>query len=324
MIIVGKENIEKNYKKKLFYKNMLLHLDNQDLVRKRVVLTTSMLYIVVFVSFALMQSNLLKLSKNQLTVFSNFMDIFALFLCLSFLLAAIFNVFYLEVKKSKIQEQIEKLEQQKSKKSNSKFADFCDKHANKVDLLGSVCTSLMQTIAVFSLTIPTIFNCSKIPYGTAFNLQGIVDTIGNILFLIAAGMFLCSYLIRYVKDKNQNQKKESIYIKSRFNKPAFILSTIFFGTFLIFAGKVLLSFECRSGPMYTGITGPLGMDIFPLALIVRAVGMLIFCIGYVAFLSNSVKENKILEREVKADSRTLSVSDLSEIESLYGSREKLL
>ena len=311
---------------RMYYNRTLLRLNRQDLTRRKIVLAASALYVVVYVSFILMQSNILRLSKNQLTVFSNFMDFFALFLCLSFLVVSLYNVFYLEVEKNKIHEKLKKLDQKQGiedkNHNDNKFADFCDKHGNKVDLLGSIFTTAMQAIAVFSLTIPTIFNCAQIPYGTAFNLQGIVDTVGNILFVISAGMFLCSYLIRYIQNKN----KEKVNKRSGFDEKAFILGSLFFGILLVCAGKILLSFEARGGPMYTGAVGPFGMDILPLALIVRTIGMVIFCIGYVVLINSCVRENEQLADQInhaRASGNASLSLNVNDIES-FGSQEPLI
>ncbi|MGN7618857.1 MAG: hypothetical protein ACTJLM_02660 [Ehrlichia sp.] len=317
------------------YKRTLLRLDNQDLFRKKVIMTASMLYVLVFFSFILIQSNILKLSKNQTTIFANTMDLLALFLCLAVLLTSLYNVFYLEKEKGKIYDRLKDIEQpykarkQEIKSSSTKFADFCDRHGNKVDMLGSIFTTVMQAVVILSMTLPGIFDHSEIPRGTVFNLQGIVDTAGNIFFVLAAAMFLCSYLIRY------NKSKEKEAIKNRFDKKSFILYSLFFGCLLVCAGKVLLSFETRGGPMYTGSVGPLGVDILPLGLMIRAVGMLIFCIGYAVLLSTHINENRKLENEVMSlsdscESSTCSESDCSsefkqcKVECGYGSQEKLV
>ena len=313
------ENIKKEDSlKQMYYNRILLKLNSQDLTRRKIILVTSVLYILIYVSFILMQSNALRLSRDQLTIFSNFMDFLALFLCLSFLITGLYNVFYLEKEKNKINAKLKELDQEEKigdKNSNSKFADFCDRHGNKVDLLGSVFTTMMQAVAVFSLTVPAIFNCSQIPYNTAFNLQGIVDTVGNILFVIAAGMFLCAYFIRYV----QNQNREKFYKKSEFNEKAFILGSLFFGILLVCAGKVLISFETRGGPMYTGTVGPFGMDVLPLALIIRTIGMVIFCVGYAVLVNSCAKDNEKLTDKINGNGDL----QISEIDS-FGSRQKLL
>ncbi|WP_158298166.1 hypothetical protein [Ehrlichia chaffeensis] len=291
------EGISRGDIQRKLYNSMLLKLDRQDLIRKKIVMVTSVLYFVVFVSFAVMQSGVLDLTQNQLTLFANFMDYLALFLCVTFLIAGLYNVLYLEREKRKVNEKLKRISQdqfdERVNPTSIKFANFCETHANKFDLAGTFCTTIMQAIAVFSLTLPAIFDVSKIPVDTAFNLQGIVDTVGNILFTIAAGMFLCSYMIKCNKNKNKDGKSTYSVAQS------LVLTSLFFGTFLILAGKVLLSFETRGGAMYTGVLGPLGMDAFPMALIVRAVGMAIFCFGYGLMLYMSTQQHDKLSNEVR-------------------------
>ncbi|WP_144445943.1 hypothetical protein [Ehrlichia muris] len=317
MLGKGKKQFKQNTHIKLSttlkqqYYSTLLKLNRQDLIRKKFIMGVSVFYTLVFISFAIMQSGVLKLKRNQLTFFSNFMDYLALFLCLSFLIAGLFNVLYLEKEKKAINDKLEQLDQKqlakKEKKSISiKFADFLENHANKVDLAGTFFTTGMQALAIFSLTLPSIFDVSKIPTGTVFNLQGIVDTIGNILFTIAAAMFLLSYMMRCKNDKNGNL----VYNKTR----VLVVSGIFFGTFLVFAGKVLLSFETRSGAIYTGNTGPFGMDILPVALIIRAVGMAMFCVAYAMMIYCSIKEVQ-LSGKVSINDRDVDDSDISGVSS---------
>ncbi|AHX04521.1 hypothetical protein EHF_0020 [Ehrlichia japonica] len=212
---------------------------------------------------------------------------------MSFLISGLLNVLYLEKERKEINRKLELLDQEKIDKKKPisiKVADFLDDHASKVDLAGAFFTTGMQALAIFSLTLPSIFDVSKVPTGTVFNLQGIVDTVGNILFTIAAAMCLLSYVVRCKKDKNG---------KSAHNMTRLlVISGIFSGTFLVFAGKVLLSFETRGGAIYTGNTGPFGMDTLPVALIIRTVGMAIFCVAYAMMIYCSVKEGKELSDKV--------------------------
>ncbi|KJV63514.1 MULTISPECIES: hypothetical protein [Ehrlichia] len=309
------------------YYGSLLKLNRQDLIRKNFIMGVSVFYTLVFISFAIMQSGALKLTRNQLTFFSNLMDYIALFLCLSFLISGLFNVLYLEKEKKAISDKLKQIDQKKlakiEKKSiRIKCADFLDNHANKVDLAGAFFTTGMQALAVFSLTLPSIFDVSRIPTGTAFNLQGIIDTVGNILFTIAAAMFLISYVMRCKKNKDG---------KSPYNMTRLlVISGIFFGTFLVFAGKVLLSFETRSGAIYTGSTGPFGMDILPVALIIRSVGMAMFCIAYAMMIYCSIKEVQELSGKVSINDRDSGVSngsvnsDMDEVCGVINLEEKQL
>ena len=307
----------------IHHHHSLLKVNRQDLLRKSFIMGVSISYTLVFISFAIMQSGILKLTPNQLTFFSHSMDFLALFLCLSFLLSGLLNVLYLEKERRIIRKRLEQIDKyqlakEKNKLAIVKFADFLDNNANKVDLAGAFFTTVMQALAIFSLTLPSVFDVSKVPTSTVFNLQGIVDTTGNILFTVAAAMFLLSYVIRCKKDKNTKLD----------NSQLAVVSGIFFGTFLVFAGKVLLSFETRSGAIYTGNAGPFGMDVIPVALITRAVGMAIFCIAYAMMIYCSVKEVKKLNKKVSSnhhceDSSNISC-DLSDISTFSDADTKSL
>ena len=317
MLGEGKEQFKRNVicidqstiLRQYYYRN-LLKLNRQDLIRKNLIMCVSVFYILVFISFAIMQSGVLKLTRNQLTFFSNFMDYLALFLCLSFLISGLVNVLYLEKEKKAVNYKLKQLDQDqlaRKKFISTKVASFLENHANKVDLAGAFFTTGMQALAIFSLTLPSIFDVSRIPTGTVFNLQGIVDTVGNILFTIAAAMFLISYVMRCKKNKDG---------KSPYNMTRLlVVSGIFFGTFLVFAGKVLLSFETRSGAIYTGNTGPFGMDILPVALIIRAVGMAMFCVAYAMVIYCSIKEVRELSDKVSINDRDVDDSDISSVSS---------
>ncbi|KYW98433.1 hypothetical protein FDZ58_04995 [Ehrlichia ruminantium] len=274
-------------------KASLLKIDNQDLVRKRVVLIASVLGFITFTAFAILQSNIIPFSnKNQITLFSNVFDFLALAVGLMFVLAALYNVFYLEKQRRKIEAQLKVLEGENTIESSkaSKIADFCNKHANKVDLLGSIFTTTMQTIVIFCLTTTTIFQISQYPADCVFNVQGIVDTTGNILFVIAAGMFLLSYCIQQYKNKDKSGYKHN-------RQSTFIISAIFASMLLVCAGKIMFSFEATCGAIYTGHPGLFG-DVLPLALIIRSLGMALFCVAYGLMLYNSTNANKQLKEEV--------------------------
>ncbi|WP_258011900.1 hypothetical protein [Ehrlichia ruminantium] len=273
-------------------KTSLLKIDNQDLVRKRVVLIASVLGFITFTSFAILQSNIIPFSNNQITLFSNVFDFLALAVGLMFVLAALYNVFYLERQRKKIETQLKVLEGENIIESSkaSKIAGFCNRHANKVDLLGSIFTTTMQTIVIFCLTTTTIFQISQYPAGCVFNVQGIVDTTGNILFVIAAGMFLLSYCIQQYKNKDKSDYKHN-------RQSTFIISAIFASMLLVCAGKIMFSFEVTCGAIYTGHPGLFG-DVLPLALIIRSLGMALFCVAYGIVLYNSTNANKQLKEEV--------------------------
>ena len=163
----------------------------------------------------------------------------------------------------------------------------------------------MQIVVVFCLTIPTVFQLSKYPAGSIFNVQGIVDTIGNILFVLSAAMFLLSYCIQQYKNKD-NYKH---------NKQAtFIISSICAAMLLVCIGKVLFSLEATCGAIYTGNPGLFG-DSLPLALIIRSIGMAVFCIAYAFMVYNSICANKKLEAEVSGSNlnKGLSVVNCTKI-----------
>lgn len=285
----------------------LYKLNSQDLARRKIVMIVSVLYALVFASGAVLQSGIFGISKEKTIFFGYLVEFVALLLCISFLVAGLYNVFYIEKERRKLQDKIRKCEGQYDVVSFSDdVAEFCDNHANKFDLAGGFLTTFMQGIAVFSLMVTTMFDVTKVPYGTAFNLQGIVDTAGNILFLVAASMFLISYLIRCKNSKNRNGKSSGSPAQS------FIFGSIFFGTFLIFAGKVLLSFECRAGAIYTDSLGPFGMDALPLGFITRCIGMMIFCVGYALMLHFSIKSNKELSEKVRIDDTQYVTSGIQE------------
>ncbi|AAZ68969.1 hypothetical protein [Ehrlichia canis] len=301
----GKGIAEEQLLKTLNYS--LYKLNSQDVTRKKIVLAVSLLYALVFASGAILQSGILGISKENTIFLGCLVEFVALLLCISFLVTGLYNVLYIEKERKKLNEKIKKCKGQYDTVSFSNdVAEFCDGHANKFDLTGGFLTTIMQAVAVFSLMVTTMFDVTKIPYGTAFNLQGIVDTVGNIFFLIAASMFLISYLIRCKNSKDRDGRSSGSPAQ------AFIFSSIFFGTFLIFAGKVLLSFECRAGAMYTNSLGPFGMDALPLGFITRCIGMMIFCTGYALMLHFSIKSNKELSAKVQIDDEQYIASGMEE------------
>ena len=83
--------------KKDHLKAALLKIDNQDIVRKKAVLTASAVSFIVFCAFAILQSNIIPFSnKNHITLYANIFDYLALFIALTFLVASLYNVLYLE------------------------------------------------------------------------------------------------------------------------------------------------------------------------------------------------------------------------------------
>ncbi|CEI85166.1 hypothetical protein DRF75_01945 [Ehrlichia minasensis] len=301
----------------------LYKLNSQDLARKKIVMAVCVLYALVFASGAILQSGVMGLSKDKTLFLGCLAEFVALLLCISFLVTGLYNVLYIEKERARLQAQLKKCEEKEDEivSFSDDVAGFCETHANKFDLTGGFLTTIMQAIAVFSLMVPSIFNVSNIPVNTAFNLQGIVDTVGNIFFLIAASMFLLSYIIRCKNSKDRDGKSSGSPAQS------FIFGSIFFGTFLILAGKVLLSFECRSGAMYTGNLGPFGMDSLPLGFITRAIGMAIFCIGYALMLYYSVKANEELEKKVQGNDLQQVSTGMQEIyfvESMHKDTDPIL
>ncbi|QGR02956.1 hypothetical protein EDL81_04995 [Ehrlichia ruminantium] len=274
-------------------KATFLKLDDQDIVRKKAVLTASAFGFMVFVAFAILQSNIIPfVNKNQMFIYSNVFDVMALLVGFAFILAALYNVFYLEGEKRRVDKQLKILQGEYVAETSKggKVAKFLDKHANKVDLLGSVFTTTMQLIVILSLTLPGIINLSGYPVGSVFNIQGIVDTCGNILFVLAAGMFLLSYCIQQYKNKDKKDYKH--------NKQAtFIMTALFSAMLLVCLGKIMFSLEATCGAIYTGHPGIFG-DALPLALIIRSAGMLLFCVAYTLLLMNSIEANKQLRSEV--------------------------
>ncbi|QXK92335.1 hypothetical protein HL033_02195 [Neoehrlichia mikurensis] len=156
---------------------------------------------------------------------------------------------------------------------------FLSNHGNKFDLFGTSLTTIMQTISCVSLLLMVCgnsFDISKFPESTKFNLQGIVDTIGNIFFFTSTFMFLVANLL-------QNRAKH--YKSPDDKKVTLALTSICLGAALILLGKILVSLEAKNNISYG-----LGMNGISVGIITRIVGMALFCMAY-AFMMHKNRQD---------------------------------
>ncbi|KJV69392.1 hypothetical protein [Candidatus Neoehrlichia procyonis] len=322
-----KDSENYNFYSKLTIQNLVLYKaileeskkdKERNYIRQIAIMFSSILFVSIWISCILFPNiNISVVTKKQLYMF---IEILALSGCYVFLACGLILVGHIGKKRQHLgmllttinPDHVKKLGLQsylcksyvEAHSKREKIIKILNNHCNKVDLCGTTFTTSMQTISVINkimITCGLLFDVCSISISKKFNLQGVVDIIGNILFFSSTLMLLTSNILQ-----NSVNKSKGEYQKSEDKKTTLSLINISMGAALILFGKVLVALEDTKSISYNF----LGLDKnISLGLIVRVFGMIIFCIGYGFIIyknrcdiSKTGKEINEIREHIKASS----------------------
>lgn len=272
-----------NIEKKKRLNQEILYLMQMNQKRRYVVVATSLTFALVWVGFAVLQSERLNLKAEQTLYYGNVLETIASVFCIMSLACAIVLIYTYNKQRKK-----EKELQVLNKENNKEIQDNkLEKSAIYLDTFASLAIVITELVVVFSIW-GFISNIDK-SLGletAAMNFQGISDTISNVICFGVALMFLYIAINKYKSSKKAGNDKQLLLEEEigqeNSNKKALIAAgLITVGSLFMLIRKVLLSLEATNSINYTGNVGVgFKMDTLPLGLIFGVVGIAIFLVGF--------------------------------------------